>query len=51
MHTRVENLGTGTKGIPRLLMKGESTEVELSDVGWLMNLFNLNACKVSSQRA
>ena len=32
-------------------MNGESTEVELSDVGWLMNLFNLNACKLSSQRA
>ena len=43
MHTRVENLGTGTKGIPRLLMKGESTEVELSDGGWLMNLLELNA--------
>jgi hypothetical protein len=51
MHTRVENLGTGTKGIPRLLMKGESTEVELSDGGWLMILVKLNAYKLPSKRA
>jgi hypothetical protein len=38
MHTRVENLGTGTKGIPRLLIKGESTEAEERDKGWLINL-------------
>jgi hypothetical protein len=38
MHTRVENLGTGTKGIPKLLIKGESTEAEESDDGWLMKI-------------
>jgi hypothetical protein len=36
MQKSVENLGTGTKGIPKLLIKGESTEVEASDDGWLM---------------
>jgi hypothetical protein len=51
MHTRVENLGTGTKGIPRTLIKGESTEVELSDGGWLMNLVKLNAYSLPSRRA
>jgi hypothetical protein len=51
MHTRVENLGTGTKGIPRLLIRGESTEVEVSDGGWLMNLVKLNTYKLPSRRA
>jgi len=27
MQKSVENLGMGTKGIPRLFMKGDSTEV------------------------
>jgi len=49
MHTRVENLGTGTKGIPRTLIKGESTEVELSDGGWLMNLVKLNTYNLPSR--
>jgi hypothetical protein len=38
MQTSVGNLGTGTKGIPRLLMKGESTEAEDIEDVWLMNL-------------
>lgn len=33
MQKRVENLGTGTKGIPRLLEKGASGEVELVEDG------------------
>jgi len=32
-------------------MKGESTEVELSDGGWLMNLVKLNTYKLPSRRA
>ena len=38
MQKRVENLGTGTKGIPRLLEKGASSEVELVGDGncWLI---------------
>jgi hypothetical protein len=50
MHTRVENLGTGTKGIPRLLMKGESTEAEESDDGWLMDLVKKRATKLPAAR-
>jgi hypothetical protein len=37
MQNSVENLGTGTKGIPRLLIKGESAEVEGSGDDWLMS--------------
>jgi hypothetical protein len=51
MHTRVENLGTGTKGIPRLLIKGESTEAEESDDGWLMKLVKENPNKLPAPRA
>jgi hypothetical protein len=32
-------------------MKGESTEVELSDGGWLMTLFKLNAHNLPSRCA
>ena len=51
MHIRVENLGTGTKGIPKLLIKGESTEAEESDDGWLMKLVKKNAIKLPAPRA
>jgi len=36
MQKKVENLGTGTNGMPKLLMKGESAEMDASEVGWLM---------------
>jgi hypothetical protein len=51
MHTRVENLGTGTKGIPRLLIKGESTEAVERDEGWLINLVKKNAIKLPAPRS
>ncbi len=32
MQKSVENLGMGTKGIPRLFIKGDSTEVAIAEV-------------------
>ena len=45
MQKRVENLGTGTKGIPRLLVNGASTEVEMVEDGncWLIDVIGQKA--------
>ena len=48
MQNSVENLGTGTKGIPRLLIKGESAEVEGSGDDWLMKWIGLSEPKISA---
>ena len=48
MQNSVENLGTGTKGIPRLLIKGESAEVEGSVDDWLMKWIGLSVLKISA---